>query len=98
MYIKKVPCSDVQPRENDKAVTWNPCNAVHLRILLHVFRANPCIVEFWAGQCKSVQGGVRRSVQIRARGDPCKSVQWGLYAGHGQRCAVKAMAHDLAVS
>ena len=57
-YIfRKVPCSDVQPRENGKAVAWNPCNAVHLRILLHVLRANPCIAEFWADPCKSVQGG-----------------------------------------
>ena len=59
----KVPCSDVQPRENDKAVVWNPCNAVHLRILSHVqIRAS---------------SNMGRSVQIRARGGPCKSVQWG---------------------
>ena len=39
-----------------------------------------------------------RSVQIRARGGPRKSVQWGLYACHGQRRAAKAMARDLAGS
>ena len=40
IYIRKLPCSDVHLRENDKAAAWNLCNSVHLRILLHVFRAN----------------------------------------------------------
>ena len=38
-------------------------HAVHSRILLHIFRANPCIVEFWAGLCKAVQGG---GLEVRA--------------------------------
>ena len=74
-YIKKLPCSDVHPRGNDKAGAWNPCDSVHLRILLHVFRANACNVEcgqVGANPCKGA------SVQIRAM---------RLYACHMRRRA-----------
>ena len=68
IYIRKLPCSDVHPRENDKAAAWNPCNSVHLRILLHVFCANPCIGEFGQVRANPCNGG---SVQIRAMGALC---------------------------
>ena len=71
-YIRKLLCSDVHPRENDNAAAWNPCNSVHLRILLHVFRANLCNVEFGHVRAKLCKGA---SVQIRAM---------RLYACHGQ--------------
>ena len=68
IYIRKLPCSDVQRRENDKADAWNPCNDVHLGIQLHVFRANPCIIEFGQVRANPCNGG---SVQIRAMGALC---------------------------
>ena len=50
----ELPCSDLHPREHDKAAAWNPFNSMHLKILLH---------RIWAGLCKSVQGGPCKSVQ-----------------------------------
>ena len=73
--MRKLPCSDVHLRENDKAAAWSPCNSMHSRILLHVFRASLCIVEFGQVRANPCKGA---SMQIRAM---------GLYACHGQRRA-----------
>ena len=72
LYIRKLPCSDVRPRENDKAAAWSPCISVHLRILWHVFYAHPCIVEFGQVRANPCKGG---SVQVRAMGALC--LPWG---------------------
>ena len=66
IYIRKLLCSDVHPREHDKAAVWNHWNSVHL--IAHPvarFLYKSVHRRVWAGPCKSVQG---RSVQIRAMG------------------------------
>ena len=64
IYIyRTLLCSYARQHENDKAAAWSPCNSVHLRILLHVFRANPCNVQFGHVRANLCKGA---SVQIRA--------------------------------
>ena len=63
-YIRKLPCSDVHPRENDKAAALHLCISVHSRILLHVFCANLRIVEFGqvrASPCARGGGGAQEN-------------------------------------